>query len=138
MRAKETFFRRLLPLLPLLLLLPLPAVVQAQFTFTTHNGTITIIKYTGPGGAVTIPSMTNGLPVTSIGGQAFYKCTNLSSVTIPESVTSIGSGAFGFSTGLTAITVDPQNTFISSLLKLPHFANELWLGAWRNWQTRRT
>jgi hypothetical protein len=34
----------------------LPAVVQAQFTFTTTDGTITITKYTGSGGAVTIPS----------------------------------------------------------------------------------
>jgi nicotinamide mononucleotide (NMN) deamidase PncC len=35
----------------LLLLLTLPAVVQAQFTFTTNNGAITITGYTGPGGA---------------------------------------------------------------------------------------
>ena len=35
-------------LLPLLLLLALPAVVQAQFNFTTNNdGTITITAYTG-------------------------------------------------------------------------------------------
>jgi len=49
-------------LLRLLLLLALPAAVQAQFTFTTNNGTITITGYTGPGGDVTIPSWTNGYP----------------------------------------------------------------------------
>ncbi len=54
-------------LLPLLLLLALPALVQAQFTFTTNNGAIAITGYTGPGGDVTIPSWTNGYPVTSIG-----------------------------------------------------------------------
>ncbi|MFR2041422.1 MAG: leucine-rich repeat protein [Oscillospiraceae bacterium] len=32
--------------------------------------------------------------VTSIGGNAFWYCSSLSSVTIPESVTSIGSAAF--------------------------------------------
>lgn len=32
--------------------------------------------------------------VTSIGSSAFYKCTGLTSITIPESVTSIGSSAF--------------------------------------------
>ena len=58
-------------LLLLLLLLALPAVVQAQFNYidnyTITNGTVTIIKYTGPGGDVTIPDMISGLPVTTIG-----------------------------------------------------------------------
>jgi hypothetical protein len=44
-------------LVPLLLLLTLPAVVQAEdFTYTTDGGTITVTGYTGPGGAVNIPS----------------------------------------------------------------------------------
>ena len=51
-----------LKLLPLLLLLALPAAVQAQYTDTTNNGTITITGYTGSGGAVTIPDTINGLP----------------------------------------------------------------------------
>ena len=81
-------------ILPLLLLSLLPAVVQAQFTFTTNNGTLTITGYTGPGGAVTIPSMVYDLPVTSIGTNAFYNCTSLAGVTIPNSATNIGNEAF--------------------------------------------
>ena len=46
-------------------------VVEAQFNYTTTNGTITITGYTGSGGAVTIPDTINGLPVTSIGDWAF-------------------------------------------------------------------
>ena len=34
--------------------------------------------------------------VTSIGDYTFFKCTGLTSVTIPESVTSIGSYAFAY------------------------------------------
>jgi BspA type Leucine rich repeat region (6 copies) len=104
-----------LKLLPLLLLLALPAAVQAQYTYTANNGTITITGYTGSGGAVTIPSTTNGLPVTSIGSHAFYYCTSLTSVTIPNSVTNIGDEAFYECTSLSAITVDAFNPAYSSV-----------------------
>ena len=46
------------------LLLAAPAALQAQYTWTTNNGAITIIGYTGSGGNVTIPAMITGLPVT--------------------------------------------------------------------------
>jgi len=62
--------------------------------YTTNNGAITITGYTGPGGAVTIPDTINGLPVTSIGEEAFEDCANLTTVTIPSSVASIGDWAF--------------------------------------------
>ena len=42
--------------------------------------------------------------MTCIRGYAFYKCTGLTSITIPNSVTSIGNGAFNNCTGLTSIT----------------------------------
>ena len=81
-------------LLPVLLLWALPAAVRAQFTFSTNNGAITITGYTGPGGNATIPSTTNGLPVTRIGDWACYQCSTLTGVIIPSSVTYIGYRAF--------------------------------------------
>ena len=59
-----------------------------DYTYTTNNGAITITSYKGPGGAVAIPSTTNGLPVTSIEALVFSYLASLTSVTIPNSVTS--------------------------------------------------
>jgi len=81
-------------LLTIVFVLTLPVVVQAQFIFVTNNGAITITGYTGPGGAVTIPISTNGLPVTSIGDSAFFFNDTVTSVIIPNGVTNIGSSAF--------------------------------------------
>ena len=71
----------------------------------TANGSITITGYTGPGGAVAIPASINGLPVTSIGSQAFQYCASLTSVAIPDSVTSIGASALMECFGLTHVTI---------------------------------
>ncbi|WP_191014336.1 leucine-rich repeat protein, partial [Treponema zioleckii] len=44
--------------------------------------------------------------VTSIGYEAFYGCSGLTSVSIPESVTSIGASAFYGCSGLRKITFE--------------------------------
>ena len=51
--------------------------------------------------------------VTSIGGSAFYNCSSLTSVNIPEGVTSIGSFAFAGCTSLTSVTIPEGVTSIS-------------------------
>jgi hypothetical protein len=53
------------------------AVLQAQFNYATNNGTIAIRGYTGPGGDVTIPELTNGLLVASVGVSASAYITQL-------------------------------------------------------------
>jgi hypothetical protein len=83
-----------------------PAGVNAQFQYATNNnGTITITRYTGSGGAVAIPGMTNGLVVDTIGDKAFYGASSVTSVTFPNSVTSIGTYAFWSCRGLSSLTV---------------------------------
>ena len=50
--------------------------------------------------------------VTSIGGHAFSKCKNLTSITIPEGVTSIEGGVFYKCSSLTSITIPESVTSI--------------------------
>ena len=57
--------------------------------------------------SITIPNS-----VTSIGSSAFYGCSGLTSITIPESVKSIGVGAFRGCSGLTSITIPNSVTSI--------------------------
>ncbi len=45
-------------------------------------------------GAITIPDKIENLPVTRITGSAFWDCTSLTSLTIPDSVTDINRRAF--------------------------------------------
>ena len=52
--------------------------------------------------------------VTSIGDNAFYNCSGLSSVTIPNSVSSIGSSAFSGCSGLTSVTIGNSVTSIDN------------------------
>jgi formylglycine-generating enzyme required for sulfatase activity len=79
------------------------ATAQAQFSYTTNGGAITVAEYTGSAAEVTIPGTIGDLPVTRIGDFAFHACTNLINVTIPGSVTNIGNGAFYNCTILTRL-----------------------------------
>jgi len=77
-----------------LLILTIPAKVQAQYEYTTNSdNTITITGYTGTSTVVSIPSTISILTVTSIGNQAFENSHNITSVTIPTSVTNIDDGS---------------------------------------------
>ena len=44
--------------------------------------------------------------ITSIGNYAFYNCTGLTTITIPDSVTGIAGSAFSGCTGLTRVTIN--------------------------------
>ena len=63
-------------------------------------------------GCSSLTSVTIGNSVTSIGEGAFYACSSLASVTIPNSVTSIGDDAFSGCSSLTSITIPNSVTSI--------------------------
>lgn len=82
-----------------------PSQTASNPDFIIENGVLT--RYRGSGGDVVIPSS-----VTSIGEDAFFNCTGLTSVTFPSGITSIGDWAFYGCTGLTSVTIPDGVTTI--------------------------
>ncbi len=75
-------------------------------------------NFTKPSGELVIPSSVtyNGdtYTVTEIGDYAFQSCTDLTSVTIPNTVTSIGEQAFSYCNNLSDINIPNSVTFIGN------------------------
>ncbi len=59
-----------------------------------------------------IPSAYNNKPVKAIGKEAFYNCTSITSIYIPDSILSIGNSSFYKCTGITDITIPSSVTNI--------------------------
>ena len=107
----------------ILLLTFLPLMVQADpveiggiyYELYTSTAVVTVHP-NGYSGDVSIPETVEykGSPylVTDIGYNAFSYCTNLTSITIPNSVSYIGDGAFVECTGLSSITIPNSVSYI--------------------------
>ncbi len=91
-------------------------IIPINFTVKPENRAM--VGYTGEEGEnLVIPAVFeyDGIwcRVVRIGYEAFYDCTGLASVTIPNSVTGIDMEAFSYCTGLTSITIPNSVTSIN-------------------------
>ena len=78
----------------------------AILTYVVRNDAVEITKCKQSfAGTMEIPEMINGYPVTTIGEEAFYNCTGMTDVTIPDSVHTIGVSAFSHCTALASIAI---------------------------------
>ena len=114
-----------------------PATVEVTYEDDNYN------SYSG---SVTIPSaVTYGgvrYTVTRLGTAAFYKCTNLTSVSIPSSVTSLGDWVFALCANLKNVTIPSSTTYLGELafshctslssISIPNFITEIKSQAFEN------
>jgi len=73
---------------------------------------------------ICIPSTIEGCPVTSIGARAFWQCSSLTSIEIPEGETSIGYTAFEDCSSLTGIAT-PAGSYAEQWAKDNGFGDKL-------------
>lgn len=92
------FFKFLVPSLIAGVLAASSAAVYAaeepNFTYTIINGEATVIGYTGEPVYIEIPDTLEGCPVTQLRDNAFFNCSSLRQISLPQSVTKIGHHTF--------------------------------------------
>lgn len=88
--------------------------VYDEFSYTAANGRVTITGYNGTSTIAVIPASIEGMPVMTIGGQAFYNRTDLTEITIPEGITVIEYSAFYNCIGVESISIPSTVVSIAS------------------------
>ena len=87
-------------------------IIPESVTYNAKTYSVTEIIRSAFSDCSDLTSVTIPNSVTSIGSYAFYGCSGITSVTIPEGVISIEDGVFIDCTGLTSITIPNSVTSI--------------------------
>ena len=92
----------------------IPSTKGIRYGVSADGTYAEVLGYSGSATKIKIANTYNGLPVTTISDSAFWSCSNLTSVTIPDSVTTIGACAFYGCSNLTSVTIPDSVTTIGS------------------------
>ena len=88
--------------------------IPASVTYNGHTYSVTAINSGAFEGCSNLTSVTIPNSAISIGKSAFNGCSSLTSVTIPNSITTVGSSAFQGCCSLTSITIPNSVTSIGN------------------------
>ncbi len=93
--------------------IPFVATGQIQgILYIIENGEAAISGYKDVATVITIPETLAGAPVTRIKASALSNCSDLASITLPDTITSIGEKAFSGCYNLTAANIPANITSI--------------------------
>lgn len=90
------------------------SLAENGFEYDISSDFAEIVSCSDDSENIVIPDNINGVPVKAIADNAFGECTNLITVTIPESIEYITGNVFSGCTNLTAIEVSENNPAYSS------------------------
>lgn len=91
------------------------AETSGDFDYTVlDDGTVEINRYNGTDKKVVVPEQIDGKTVTIIGENAFTRCHELKSVTVPDSVTEFGRNAFAECEKLESVNMPASLTTIGN------------------------
>lgn len=89
------------------------ALTDGTFGYELRNGSYTIISCNVDAMVEEIPELRNGYAITAIDDNAFTNCSNIKTLTIPDTVTSIGANAFASCESLREIRLPSKIKSIS-------------------------
>ncbi len=84
---------------------------DGAFIYNVYADYAEITSYTGGGAVVSVPEKYEGVPVISIGKNAFYGNTTITSVTLPMTVLNIDNKAFAKCENLTVLNMPGVKAF---------------------------
>ena len=87
----------------------------ADFSFILSGNGYALTGYSGTDTEVTVPAEYMGKAVTIINSRAFYDCSFITKITLPDTIKEIGNSAFGYCTSLQTIEIPACTRILDSV-----------------------